>query len=223
MTQIQKEDDLSIVIPAAGVGERLGLGPKALLELNGEPLIVWITRKALKLAGEVIITAPPGLHQQFRQLCPGCIIIEGGDTRQSSVENLAKHASRPYVIIHDVARPFVSLQLFIDVYKKARETGCAGTFLTPDIPVAVIEQGLVTRGYRRNQVGIFQGPQAFRREILLDIVAQANQHNWDEQSTLQLALRADVPIAAVEGEKNNIKLTTPEDWQLAHHLKDYLL
>lgn len=223
MTQLHPFDDLSILIPAAGVGERLGLGPKALLTLNGEPLIVWITRKALKLSSEVIITAPPGMHSMFRALCPDCIIIDGGDTRQSSVENLAKRATRPYVIIHDVARPFVSLQLFIDVYNKAREAGCAGTFLTPDIPVAVIEQGLVVKGYRRDQVGVFQGPQAFRRDILLDIVAKANQYNWDEQSTLQLALRAEIPIAVVEGEKNNIKLTTPEDWQLAHYLKEHLL
>jgi 2-C-methyl-D-erythritol 4-phosphate cytidylyltransferase len=222
MTLIKPQADLSIVIPAAGVGERLGLGPKALLELNGQPLVTWITRKALKLASEVIVTAPPGYHEHFQQLCPGCIIIDGGDTRQSSVEKLARAATRPYLIIHDVARPFASLQLFVEVFEKARSIGCSGAFLTPDIPVAVIENGLVVGDYRRDQVGIFQAPQAFKRDVLIEIIDKANQNNWQEQSTLQLALRAGIQIAAVEGEKNNIKLTTPEDWGLAQHLQDLL-
>lgn len=222
MTKNYQNPDLCILIPAAGIGERIGLGPKALLTLNGKPLLYWVTRKALQLSDQVVVTAPPGHVEAFAQLCPDCQIIEGGETRQASVEKLVAHSTRPYIIIHDVARPFVSLDLFLRVYHSAQTSGCAGTFLTPDIPVAVIENGIVTRGYKRSQVGIFQGPQAFARPLLEECITKAREFDWNEQSTLQLALRAGIAVAAVEGEKNNIKLTTPEDWALAPYLAGHL-
>lgn len=221
--QPSKHADLSLVIPAAGMGERLGLGPKALLELNGQPLLIWVTRKALQLTDEVIVTAPANQIALFQALCPGCKVIGGGLTRQESVKHLVAASTRPYVLIHDVARPFASLSLFNDVIQKAREVGCAGAFLQPDIPVAVIKDGLVIRDFQRNEVGIFQGPQAYNRTLLLDTIQLAEHHNWQEQSTLQLLLRANQAIGTVHGEKNNIKLTTPEDWQIAQFLTEYLV
>lgn len=220
---ISKNSDLTLVIPAAGIGERLGLGPKALLELNGKTLLHWVTRKALQIANEVIVTAPINKLDFFQQLCPDCTIITGGDTRQDSVKLLARKATRDYVLIHDVARPFASLSLFNQVIHKAKEVGCAGAFLHPDIPVAVIKNNLVVRDFQRSEVGLFQAPQAFARTTLLEVIALAESNNWQEQSTLQLMLRAEKAVGAVPGEKTNIKLTTPEDWQLAKSLTGYLL
>lgn len=220
---MQKKHDLTLVIPAAGKGERLGLGPKALLELNGHPLLYWVTRKALHITEDVIVTAPADQLAHFQQHCPDCKVISGGDTRQQSVRLLIENARRPYVLIHDVARPFVSLQLFDRVYQMAQKVGCAGAFLQPDIPVAVINNNQVVRDYQRHEVGIFQAPQAFSRELLLEVIALAESNNWQEQSTLQLMLRAEKTVGTVPGEKNNIKLTTPEDWQLAKFLTGYLL
>jgi 2-C-methyl-D-erythritol 4-phosphate cytidylyltransferase len=214
--------DVSVLIPAAGRGERLGLGPKALLELNGLPLLTWVIRKALQITDDVVVTAPQGQIGLFQELCSDCRVIDGGSTRQDSVSRLVDNADRPFVLIHDVARPFASINLFNRVITKAREVGCAGAFLEPDIPVAIIENNLVVRDFQRNQVGIFQAPQCFSRELLLDVLKQAKCNNWQEQSTLQLVLRAKKAVGTVYGEKNNIKLTTPEDWQIAQFLMEYL-
>ena len=218
----QRPDDLTVIIPAAGQGDRLGLGPKALLQLGGAPLLVWVTRKALQISSDVVVAAPAGELDNFHQLCPDCRCIEGGATRQQSVAQLVDAATRDWVIIIDVARPFASLELFRAVLAAARQTGAAGAFLEPDVPVAQIENQRVVRDFQRREVGIFQAPQAFAQELLARVHQQAEQQGWQEQSTLQLALRAGLSVVAVPGEKTNIKLTTPEDWQLAQLYTEYL-
>lgn len=211
-------EKLSFVIPAAGRGLRLGLGPKALLELDGKPLLRWLADKALRLADEVIIASPPELTEQFAELCPGCRCIPGGATRQESIARLARASRHEWVLLHDAARPFVSAALIAKVVEAARSTGYSGAFLDPDVPVARLRDGMVTESFAHDQVGIFQAPQAFARHRLLDLVQMAEAQSWQEQSTVQLALRAGFPVSAVPGEKTNIKLTSPEDWTMAIHL-----
>lgn len=215
---MNKAGKTSFLIPAAGEGSRLGLGPKALLQLEGRPLVAWLSEKALRCADEVLVAAPPGMVSDFARLCPGCVCIAGGETRQESIANLAEASSHPWLLLHDVARPFVSEALLRRVGAAARVHGCAGAFLDPEVPVATLVDGRVDQAFLRDQVGIFQAPQAFSRQVLLDISRQARHHGWYTQSTIQLALRAGIRVDAVAGEKTNIKLTTAEDWDMAQHL-----
>lgn len=218
-----RHSDLSVLIPAAGSGERLGLGPKALLELSDQPLVVWLSRKLLKLADEVIIAAPPEQIELFRALCPGARCISGGGTRQQSVNELVASATRDWLLVADVTRPFASLNLYNAVLARARETGVAGAFLPPDVPVAEIVNGRIARVLKPRQTGVFQLPHVFSRELLTRVLAEAEQQGWEEQSTLELAIRAGCEVGVVPGEKTNIKLTTQEDWLLASSLTEYLL
>ncbi len=214
--------DLTVLIPAAGLGERLGLGPKALLELNHKPLIVWVTEKALQLSDDVVVAVPPGQGDIFRRLCPRCRCVEGAGTRQESVARLVATVNREWAVLVDVARPFFSVNLLRAVVGAAREAGAAGAFLLQEVPVALIAGGRVVRDFRRDEVGVFQSPQAFSRDLLREVHAEARRWEWEEQSTLQLFLRAGHAVGAVSGEKTNIKLTTPDDWRLAQMLTGYL-
>lgn len=218
----ERHQDLSIIIPAAGIGERLGLGPKALLKLNGEPLLTWVTRKALQISDDIILSAPPDYVEYFQSLCPSCHVIAGGNTRQNSVRKLVAHSTRNYILLQDVARPFASLSLFLAVIAQAKAIGCAGAFLKPDIPIAVIKNNIVEQSFNACDVGIFQAPQAFYREDLIAVLKLAEQCHWQEQSTLQLMLRANKPVGTVAGEKYNFKITTQEDWHFAQSLIGYL-
>ena len=212
----------SFLIPAAGQGTRLGLGPKALLVLDGKPLIRWLAEKALRCTNEVLIAAPPDLPPEIAALCPECLCIAGGDTRQESIARLARASHNDWLLLQDVARPFASPALIERVAAAARASGCAGAFLDPEVPVARIRDGLVSAAYLRDEVAIFQAPQAFSRAVLLEISRLAELSDWREQSTVQLALRCNVPVHAVTGEKTNIKLSTPEDWAMARHLTQLL-
>ncbi len=216
------DPQLCVLIPAAGAGLRLGQGPKALLELDGRPLLQWLAEKARRVAADVVIAAPPEQLEQFAALCPGCRVIAGGGSRQDSVAALARAASGEWLLLHDVARPFVSVALLQAVAQAARLAGCAGAFSDPEVPVARIENGKVLSAFARHEVGVFQAPQAFARSLLRDLVARAEAEGWQTQSTMQLALRAGCTVRAVPGEKTNIKLTTADDWALAEHLKDKL-
>lgn len=207
---------VSCLIPAAGIGERLGLGPKAFLEVQGRPLLCWMTERALQVADEVLVAVPSPLVEQAAQMLPRCRVMAGGATRQDSIARLAGQAAGEWLIVHDAARPFASLALLQAVLATARRTGCAGAFLDPEVPVARLRDGRVIEAYPRDEVGVFQSPQVFSRENMRAMLAcQANAPGWYGQSSIQLALLAGVPVHVVPGEKTNIKITTIEDWQRA--------
>lgn len=192
--------DVTVLVPAAGGGERMGLGPKALLELNGRPVLEWVVRKAMAIAGDVIVACPPGTSPVLAADCRWQR-LDGGPTRQHSVRLLAHAAGTPRVIVWDAARPFTSVALALEVLAAAHHTGAAAAML-PD------------RSY--------QTPLAFTRELLLDTVERADEEGWTAASTMALVLRAGHAVATVQGDPCNIKLTTAADWPLAQTLLDRL-
>jgi 2-C-methyl-D-erythritol 4-phosphate cytidylyltransferase len=192
--------DVTVLVPAAGGGERLGLGPKALLPLHGRPVAEWVVRKAMQIDDEVIVACPPGSQPVFDADCRWRR-IDGGPTRQQSVRLLARAATRPWVVVWDAARPFTSIMLARAVLAAAGPAGAAAAML-PD--------------------GSFQTPLAFGREVLLGVAEQAQQGAWVGTSTMELVLRAGLPFASVPGDVRNIKLTTSHDWALAQTLQQQL-
>ena len=210
---------VSFLIPAAGTGERLGMGPKGLLELQGRPLLRWLADKALQVAGEVLVAVPAERVEATAALLPECRVLAGGATRQDSIAVLADHAKGDWLLVHDGARPFASVALFEAVVSAARREGCAGAFLSPSVPVARLRGGRVVEAYPGNEVGIFQTPQVFARADMARMLAyQRNVPGWFAQSAIQLALAVGIEVHAVPGEVHNFKITTAEDWHAAQHL-----
>lgn len=213
---------VSCLIPAAGAGERLGHGPKGFLQLRGRPLLCWVAEKALQVADDVLVAVPPDRLAEATQLLPECRVVAGGGSRHDSVALLARQARGDWLLLQDVARPFASVGLLQRVLEAARGTGCAGAFLDPEVPVARIRDGRAVEAFSREEVGVFQAPQAFARTRLLDLLDAAGALGWRPQSTMQLALRAGLAVAVVAGEKHNIKITGADDWRLASFLEDHL-
>ena len=210
---------LSFLILAAGAGERLGLGPKGLLELHGRPLVCWLADKAAQVADEVLVAMPEDCVEGSAALLPGCRVIAGGATRQDSIAVLATQARGAWLLVHEAARPFASLALFRQVIGKARQCGCTGAFLSPAVPVARLRDGRVVEAYAGSEVGIFQTPQVYARADM-DRMLQLRDAvpGWHAESPVQRALAAGIDLHAVPGEAHNIKITTSEDWEIAQHL-----
>lgn len=217
---------LSALIPAAGMGTRLGQGGKAWLELDGRPALVWLTQKLMAVADEVWVAVAPTDRAQAERIARHwdlrLHLIEGGATRQETVWRLVEAAHGQQVLIQDVARPFVTRRLLEQTALAAREHVAAAAFLGADVPVALFEEGWVAGYLPATAVATFQAPQAFDRRALLEVLRQAQTAGRERQSTAQLWLDAGRRIYPVPGEKTNIKLTTPEDWTLAQSLKEYL-
>lgn len=216
------EARISALLPAGGAGTRLGLGDKGFLELAGKPLLHWVAEKAREVADEVVVAVPGERLAQARALLPGCVVVAGGATRHASIARLADAASGDWMLVHDVARPFASVALMREVLAAASGCGCAGAMLDPEVPVARLRDGRVVEALARSEAAIFQAPQAFDRALLLRLLRDAAEARWEPQSTLQLAVRAGIPVAAVPGEKTNIKITTADDWRLAQLLESHL-
>lgn len=214
---------LSFLILAAGAGERLGLGPKGLLELHGRPLVCWLADKAAQVADEVLVAMPEDCVEGSAALLPGCRVIAGGATRQDSIALLAAQARGDWLLVHEAARPFASIALFEQVIATARRQGCAGAFLSPVVPVARLRDGRVVEAYAGHEVGIFQTPQVYARADMARMLEhQATVPGWFAHSPVQLALAAGIQMHAVPGEADNIKITSAEDWRLAQHLAHLL-
>ena len=214
---------LSFLILAAGAGERLGLGPKGLLELHGRPLVCWLADKAAQVADEVLVAMPEDCVEGSAALLPGCRVIAGGATRQDSIALLAAQARGAWLLVHEAARPFASLALFRQVIGKARQCGCTGAFLSPAVPVARLRHGRVVEAYAGGEVGIFHTPQVYARADR-DRMLQLRDAvpGWHAESPVQLALAAGIDLHAVPGEAQNLKITTAEDWRLAPQLAHLL-
>lgn len=213
---------VSCLIPSAGNGERMGLGCKGFLPLAGKPLLRWLADKAVRVADEVVVAVPVERLDEAIALLPDCRVIAGGETRHDSVALLAQAAHGDWLLLQDAARPFSSVGLCSAVLAAARATGCAGAFLDPEVPVARLRDGRVEAVLLRDEAGIFQSPQAFSRVAMQQMLGYAQAHGIKPQSTLQLAIEAGIAVAAVAGEKHNIKLTTLPDWQLAKLLEEHL-
>ena len=178
--------------------------------------------KALQVADEVIVAVPPDRVDEASELLPACRVIAGGGSRHDSVGLLVAASRGDWLLLHDAARPFASVGLLERVLVAAREHGCAGAILDPEVPVARLRDGFAVEALPRHEAGVFQSPQAFRRSDLLSLIERERVEGWQPQSTMQLALRAGLRVAAVAGEKTNIKITTAEDWRLAATLEAYL-
>lgn len=209
--------DVSVLIPAAGNGERMGRGPKAWLPIAGRPLIEWVAAKGRQVGAEVIVACAPGLTPPL-----GTRRVEGGATRQQTVLRLAETATRPWALVWDAASPFASLQLARSVLAAAQDTGAATPCLSPDVRWFELQDGRVARAVPGSQGGTSQTPQAYATERLRELARRGEQESWAVQSTVELFLRAGHPVRAVPGERLNLKLTTADDWVLAAALHEQL-
>lgn len=219
---------LSIIIPAAGQGSRLGLGPKALLELNGRSLLHWLSQKALQLASEVIVAIPPDADPDlWATHCPGCRMIQGGDSHLKTMSLLIQQCTQAWVMNMNIAMPFTSRQLARRVADAAmhggRESSIAAAFLELDLPLAQQSEQQVAELIARGNLGIASGPNCYSRQLLCDLIAAADRQDWQQQSFLQIAMHHGHSIQTVPGEKSNIKITHPTDWEFAQHLKELLV
>jgi 2-C-methyl-D-erythritol 4-phosphate cytidylyltransferase len=221
------------LIVAAGLGERLGLRrPKAFVELAGQPLLYWSLSTLREAAGiDRIVVAMPGQYATASGTDECSIAfppswnvlpVQGGATRSESVR-LALEAVGPGgpVLVHDAARPLLSLELVAATLTAAGREGVdaaiAATPVTDTIKRAG-EGGVVSDTLDRSTLWAVQTPQVFRRDALeraLDvapeILAQATDDAW-------LVERAGGRVVVVPAPPENLKVTTPLDLALAELL-----
>lgn len=218
---------IAAIIAAAGAGTRLGLGSKALVELNGRTTLSRVLDLFLGLpeVEHIVVVGPPDqldrAGDEVRLLDPikPVTVCAGGETRQQSVRaGLAHLDGFSHVLIHDAARPLASPQLVRRVLRAAIEEGAAIPGLPPRDAVKRIESGRLVESLDRSRVVLAQTPQGFAYQLLVRAHFEAADAGLVGDDDAQLVAASGHPVVVVAGEPTNIKLTTAEDRELLEAL-----
>lgn len=218
---------MHLLIPAAGMGRRMGSDRnKLLLELWEKPLLAWslLAAEQSTTISWIGIMGQPQDFADFEQIITKSNIskpvktIVGGDTRQESVYNglqsLPQDARR--VLIHDGARCLATPQLF-DRCSAALDS-CQG--LIAAVPVkdtikAVDAERTIVDTPDRANLWAAQTPQGFEVELLKQCHERGKELGWQVTDDAALFEKCDLPVKIVEGEETNLKITTPADLAIA--------
>lgn len=218
ISQMLNKSHITLLLLAAGNGERLGNQPKAFLRYNHQSLLEYVVEKFQPFVDEMII----GIGQNFLAEARGLLndnkikIIAGGDSRHATLCQLLSHATTPWVLVHDVARPFVSAQLIRSILDAASgpHVAIANAVLVPRRDTLVIknDESNLHQCLTENIYAI-QTPQLYNREILGSCCAQEVPIAYT-RSAVSLLNFCNVPVYLIDGEDTNIKITYPEDLML---------
>lgn len=224
------------LIVAAGLGERLGAScPKAFVELAGRPLWEWslYTLREAAGIGRIVIALPPAyeIDGATREVSIGlpsslnAIAVKGGATRSESVRlalaAVGDRQNSDLVLVHDAARPLLTVELIEATLTAAEREGVdaaiAATPVTDTIKQADGE-GVVSQTLDRAGLWAVQTPQVFRRGALehaLDVSREVLAQATDDASLVE---RAGGRVIVVSAPKDNLKVTTALDLDLAELL-----
>ncbi|HEX8408927.1 MAG TPA: 2-C-methyl-D-erythritol 4-phosphate cytidylyltransferase [Thermoanaerobaculia bacterium] len=211
--------DLVVIIPAGGTGSRFGGPlPKQFVSLAGQPLILHVIERFLteESVATVIVPVPEKLLGQMKNTAR-VMFVGGGATRQESViRGLAEAGDAELIAVHDAARPLFSSAILNAVVAAAREVGAA----LPVIPVndtihMMNADATVAQTLDRGMLGAAQTPQCFRAEILRDILERAQREGIEGTDEAGLAVRFGYTVKGIPGDPRNLKITVPEDLELA--------
>lgn len=220
---------VTAIIVAAGAGRRIG-GPstKTYLPVAGRPLILRTLDRifATSAISDVVLVVAAADIDLCRHLlsCDAFLkeraydLQAGGTTRQESVRcGLAKlAAATDVVMIHDGARPFVSSALIDRCIEAAVVHGAAVVGLpVRDTMKRVGADGYVQRTMERAGLWEIQTPQIFRRDLIVAAHDWAVRQGIEANDDAMVVESMGKPVFVVEGERNNFKITVPEDLQLA--------
>jgi len=214
---------VTAIIAAGGEGRRLGAArPKQLLDIGGRTMLEHSTAAFTQhpRVTDVIVVAPVLPEMSAATLepqLPGVRVVKGGPRRQDSVANGfdAVSARADIVLIHDAARPFVSADLIDRTIDGAAEYGAAIAALqSRDTVKRVRGDGVIVDTIPRDEIYLAQTPQGFRRDVLAKAIA-AGRAGVGATDEAMLAEHAGFTVHVVQGDPQNVKITTAEDLDTA--------
>lgn len=216
-----------IIIVAGGKGLRMGSDiPKQFLPIGGKPVLMRTLERFREYSPtlQIILVLPQAQQEYWNQLCKDYdfkveyVLADGGETRFHSVQNgLAKipDDSEGVVGIHDGVRPFPSIDVIRNCYETARTAKAV-------IPViSVVEtvrhlQGDTSVTVPRNDYRLVQTPQTFDIQLLKAANRQPYRDDFTDDASVVESYGHSITL--VEGNRENIKITTPYDLKIAEVL-----
>lgn len=213
-----------VVIPAAGQGKRMKAGKnKLFIELSGIPIIVYTLRvfEEDPDCRGIILSINPAEKDYFSQLIAAYglkkvkKLVMGGKERQQSVYNGLQHAGEEIVLVHDGARPFINVGQISELTTAASLHGGAVIAVPVKDTIKKASNNNVVETVERSSLWAVQTPQAFRVSILKSAYEQAEAEAFLGTDDASLLERINEQVVIIEGNYDNIKITTQEDLYFA--------
>ena len=216
-----------IIIVAGGKGLRMGSDiPKQFLPIGGKPVLMRTLERFRQYSTtlQIILVLPKAQQDYWQKLCKEYAfdidyqLADGGETRFHSVQNgLAKipDNAQGVVGVHDGVRPFPSIDVIRNCYETAREKKA----VIPVIPVVETVRHLkgdTSVTVPRNDYRLVQTPQTFDIQLLKAANRQPYNDGFTDDASVVEAFGFNITL--VEGNRENIKITTPYDLKIAEML-----
>jgi 2-C-methyl-D-erythritol 4-phosphate cytidylyltransferase len=211
-----------VIITAGGKGSRMGSDtPKQFMELNGLPVILHTIKAFADYSSNIsfVLVLPEDCMDDWAKVVEefpqniDYVVCPGGETRFDSVKNgLGMIDGDGMVAIHDAARPLLSVTLISDCFLLAAQKGNA-------IPVIPLQDSMreisgdESRPVERDKFRLVQTPQVFDVSLIKKAYEQAFRTSFTDDATVAEAFGAKINL--LDGEKKNIKITSPEDMLIA--------
>jgi 2-C-methyl-D-erythritol 4-phosphate cytidylyltransferase len=226
--------NVAAILPAAGLGTRMrpaspektGTSRKQFMLLDGAPILLHTIRKFIHCdrIQEIIVALRPddvewvaSLLEREQSVKP-VRLVEGGDSRQKSVQNALAAVSEgiDFVAVHDAVRPFIDEEIVVNVIEAAGETGGAIVGIVPVDTVKQVHLTKVRATLPRERLVLTQTPQVFRLDLLREAFRKAEEDEFigTDESSLVERLET-VEVVVVAGSDRNLKITKPSDMELA--------
>ena len=206
------------LIVAAGKGQRMGLGyNKVFFQLSEN---VTVLEKTIAIFAEdedckeivVVVSAAEYQRCLLKNQSGNVVFVSGGERRADSVYNGLMAVSQDKVLIHDGARPYLSLACLKRVVEAAADNKAVIPAVKVKDTIKYIVDDEVQETLNRDHIYHIQTPQAFDTELIIACYKKAFASGLEATDDAQIVeLCSDVTIKVVEGDLKNIKITTIED------------
>ena len=215
------------IITAAGTGERMQSSlPKQFLLLSGMPVLMHTIKKFEGVVNEIMVTLPENYIDYWKKLCAEYdfhiphTMVTGAGTRFESIKNAIEkiEGDDALVAVHDGVRPMISESLIKNIFSSAEKNGNAVPFVSLSESIRSLDGEKNMYADRKKFVSI-QTPQCFRLSSLRKACAQKISEAFTDDATAVESATGE-KIFLVEGEKQNIKMTTYSDFDYCESIME---
>lgn len=207
----------SVIILAAGSGNRMNLGyNKVLYKINDKSIVENSVDAFLKhdKCIEIILVVSKKELEYFKEMFNGSNIkiVEGGKTRSESVYNGLKSVSNEYVMIHDGARPYITIDLLDKLCEELIVSEACILAVKVKDTIKVVNELKIVDTPDRSTLYAAQTPQAFSTKLIRECYLKARNRlsDFSDDSSI-VECFSNVKVTIVESSYANVKVTTKED------------
>lgn len=215
-------ENIGIVIPAAGQGRRMGKNiNKQFLNLLGKPILYHTIKSFIDWgkAAEIVVVLNTEeidhfndkIKRFFSNRDTRIITADGGKSRKESVYNGIRSLRRDleYVMIHDGARPLLTVDLIESTYQAVKEFEAVSCGVKVKDTIKIVNESFSRKTLNRDSLRAIQTPQAFKTDLIISAHENFSKDAALDDASLVEELGKEVYI--INGDYNNLKITTAED------------